>query len=340
MTADNAIVLHIGPHKTGSTALQAALAAARPDLARAGIRYPGRDEAHHSAAWAVTGFTMGFGDEATRVPRRAWPAVVRQARRHRGRVIISSEFFARLPPPSVRRVVSDLGAERVHVLLAVRPLAELLPSTWQQYLKTGLATSYPDWLADVLTRDRPATTPGFWRRADFARMLRRWRTAVPARRITAVVLDPADRGLLFRATEQQLGLPEHWLDPFRGAGRTNRSMTAVEAELVRAVNELVRDRIGWGDYSTRIRHGAIRALVEDRRPDPDEPRLTTPTWALDLAAQRQRRDRRALRRSGIQVIGDPGILLRPHPGADPVAVDQVPVSAAALALAVAAGLRP
>ena len=41
------IGLHIGIHKTGTTALQAALADARPELTTHGVLYPGRRTAQH-----------------------------------------------------------------------------------------------------------------------------------------------------------------------------------------------------------------------------------------------------------------------------------------------------
>lgn len=338
--SDNAIILHIGVHKTGSTALQAALAAARPELKRQGILYPGSDEAHHAAAWAVTGFTMGFGNEATSVRPRNWSTLARQARRHKGRVVISSEFFGRMRPAAVRKVVDELGADRVHVVFAVRRLGDLLPSSWQQYLKTGFSVTYRDWLKDVLTTGAPTTTKGFWYRADFAALVRRWSKVVPPERITAVILDPADRELLFRATEDLLALPSGWLDPYRAAGRDNRSMTAPEAEAIRRLNEVVRDRIGWSDYSQRIRHGAIVAIVEGRVPPPDEPRITTPKWALLKALRRQKRDRRKITRSGIHVVGDPGYLLT-RPRAQSIQpVEVIPVDIAALGIGAAAGMDP
>ena len=49
----NGVLLHVGVHKTGTTAIQAALADARADLKAAGVSYPGRLQAQHRAALAV-----------------------------------------------------------------------------------------------------------------------------------------------------------------------------------------------------------------------------------------------------------------------------------------------
>lgn len=337
MTPDNAIILHIGVHKTGSTALQSALAAARPQLREAGILYPGTDDAHHAAAWAVTGFTLGFGEEATSVRPRNWSRLVRQARKHPGRVVISSEFFGRMRPKAVQRVVAELGADRVHVVFAVRRLGDLLPSSWQQYLKTGFTVTYRDWLKDVLGKGAPTTTKGFWSRADFAALVQRWSKVVPPDRITAVILDPSDRDLIFRTTEDLLALPSGWLDNYRAGTKANRSMTAPEAEAVRRLNEIVQERIGWNDYAQRIRHGAIRTIVEHRVPPADEPRIATPKWALAKALRRQRRDHRRITRSGIEVVGNLDYLLTRPRAATIVTVDSIPVDIAALGIASAAG---
>lgn len=339
-TPDNAIILHIGVHKTGSTALQATLAAARPDLAQRRILYPGSDEAHHAAAWAVTGFSIGFGDEARSAKPRTWKALVRAAQRHEGRVVISSEFFGRMHAGAVQRVVHELGPSRVHVMFGVRRLSDLLPSSWQQYLKTGLTASYGAWLRDVLGAEDPTITKGFWQRADFAALVKRWGKVVPPERITAVILDPDDRGLLYRTTAELLGLPSDWLDAYRVHGRENRSMTAAEAELVRQVNVLVREQLGWSDYASRIRHGAVRAMVEQRVPTQDEPRIATPGWALRQALRRQRRDRRRLVQSGITVVGNPDLLLTRPRGARTDPAVMMPTAAAAAAVAAAAGLPP
>lgn len=322
--SDNPVVLHIGVHKTGSTALQSTLAAARPQLRALGILYPGRDEAHHAAAWAVTGFSMGFGDEATTVKARNWPNLVRQAQAHQGPVMISSEFFGRMRAGAVAKVVAELGAQRLQVMFGVRRLADLLPSSWQQYLKSGLTVSYKDWLRDVLTNNPPTTTKGFWHRADFAALVRRWSAVLPPGQMTAVVLSPEHRGLLYRTTEQMLELPPDFLEPYRTSSRENRSMTAPEAEAVRRINVAVRDTMGWQEYATKVRHGLIRDIVATRVPPPDEPRLTTPKWALEKALRRQTRDHRALTTSGIVVRGDTEYLLTRPRAAGIVPVTEIP----------------
>lgn len=319
------IVLHIGVHKTGSTALQSALAAARPDLRSHGVLYPGRDEAHHAAAWAVTGFTMGYGEEATTVKARNWPTLVRQARGHSGPVMISSEFFGRMRPGAVAKVVDALGPERLRVVFGVRRLGDLLPSSWQQYLKSGLTVTYREWLRDVLTSSgKPTTTQGFWHRADFAALVRRWSAVLPPEQITAVVLDSEHRGILFRTTEQMLDLPQGLLDPYRTSTRENRSMTAAEAEAVRRLNIAVRDTMGWQEYNSRIRHGLIQDMVASRVPPEGESGLGTPKWALMRGLRRQRRDHRAITSSGINVIGNVDHLLTRPRAQGIVAVDTLP----------------
>jgi hypothetical protein len=334
------VLLHVGVHKTGSTALQAALATARPELAKHGVIYPGSANAHHSAAWAVTERSFGFGDEAQPPDPRNWRRLSRRIRRHRGRAIVSSEFFGRMAPPDIRTVVAGLGGDRVHVLIAVRPLAELLPSSWQQYLKGGLTADYGEWLQAVLGPGRSQYTPAFWTRANFAKVIRRWSSVVPPARITAVVLDPDDRQLVDRTVAELVDIPAEVIANNYGGGASNRSLTAAEAELLRHINLMAAGSIGWKAYSENIRHGAIRTIVETRQPPADEPRINTPQWALDEALKRQRKDLRRLRRSGVDLRGPYRRLREPRTGADPVSITELPVDLAALGVASAAGWRP
>ena len=62
--APGSILLHIGPHKTGTTALQSGAASRRPQLAAEGVTYPlhkGKDH-HSAAAMAAGGRKWGWVD--------------------------------------------------------------------------------------------------------------------------------------------------------------------------------------------------------------------------------------------------------------------------------------
>jgi hypothetical protein len=104
----DAILLHLGFHKTGTTALQSAFAASRPELLEHGVLYPGRRRSHHPAAMAMTNRTWGVGREGGWDPDpRDWDRLARAAARHPGRVLISSESFALTPDDAAARMVAS-----------------------------------------------------------------------------------------------------------------------------------------------------------------------------------------------------------------------------------------
>jgi hypothetical protein len=60
---EDSVLLHVGVHKTGTTAIQAALANARPELVKSGVLYPGKRQAQHRSAMAATGRQWGGKDK-------------------------------------------------------------------------------------------------------------------------------------------------------------------------------------------------------------------------------------------------------------------------------------
>ena len=50
---EGALLLHIGPYKTGTTAIQQALHDARPSLRERGIIYPGKSRRQRRSGWSV-----------------------------------------------------------------------------------------------------------------------------------------------------------------------------------------------------------------------------------------------------------------------------------------------
>ena len=69
---ERSILLHIGPYKTGTSALQAAAARLRPELLAHGVRYPGTAKSHRIQTNAFSGRGGGWSD-ADGTPVKAPP---------------------------------------------------------------------------------------------------------------------------------------------------------------------------------------------------------------------------------------------------------------------------
>jgi hypothetical protein len=302
---DNSVLLHIGVHKTGTTAIQAALADARGELRQAGVYYPGKRPAQHRAALSVLQRPWGWVDRGAEVfDRSSFDALAGRVVAFDGRTVISSEFFCEASEETALEVVQALGGDNVHVVVTLRSLGALLPSSWQQYLKFGLATGYFKWLRNVFENPGGSSiTPTFWMRHDHEAVIRRWLAAVGPERMTVVVLEGVDRRAIFRTFEQLLDLPAGTLES-RMNLTSNRSMTAIESQLLVELNRQVALDLDWIQYQRFVRRGLALRMVEDREPPPEEPRLYTPVWALEAAAEMGQRAADYIRGTGVRVLGD------------------------------------
>jgi len=303
MLEAGARLLHIGPHKTGTTAIQGAFHLARGRLAAHGVVYAGADRAPVRATLAVTGRPAMLGEAP---PDMAlWDKLVRNVREAGDqRVVISSEFFDDADDAVARRVVADLGGPRVHVVATLRPLARVMPSQWQQYLQNGLRTPYLEWLDGMLRKppyDQP--TPTFWQRHRHDKLIARWAAAAGGHNVTVIVVDGSDRLALLRTFESLLGLPAGFLVP-EDEMAVNRSLTLAEAEVVRQLNEEFKRREWPGaSYAKFMRYGAVRQM-KARRPLPGEPQIATPAWALERVAEISAEMTRNIAALGVRVVGD------------------------------------
>ena len=329
------VLLHIGVHKTGTTAMQAALADARADLGAVGVLYPGSRPAHHRAALSSMNHGWGWQDRGgEKVGPEAFRDLVSDVNSHRGRVCISSEFFCEADEATARTIVESLGGPRVHVVVTLRNLGRLLPSSWQQYLKYGMTTGYEKWLGDVFAapEDSQHMTPSFWKRHDHGAVVERWTNAVGADHITVVVLEDVQRDFPFREFAELLDIDPAILVS-RMSLTSNRSMTAAEAEFLLRLNRRIVNDLTWGQYRSLVREGLARTLVEGRSPAEGEPGLSTPAWALDAAAEKGAAAVNSIRECGVAVRGNLDALATRVPTM-PVVPEQseIPIDAAVQAL--------
>ncbi|MFG2787273.1 hypothetical protein [Streptomyces sp. NPDC048419] len=301
-------LLHIGPHKTGTTSIQGALFAAQDQLPAHGVEFPGQTRHPMEAALAAVARPGMMGDA---VPtERHWTKLVRQVRDTGDRTAaVSSEFFADADDDeTIARIVEQLGGDRVHVLVTLRPLAKIMPSQWQQYVQNGLRMGYEDWLEHMLRKapyEQP--NPSFWRRHRHDRLVARWARAVGTERITVVVVDDRDRGGLMRTFEALLGLPANLLQPVPDTA--NRSLTLAETEMLRNLNMEFRGN-GLPDelYSKLVRNGAVMHMKNSCSPTSHDVKISTPRWAAEAAAGIAAEMIDAITHTGVRVLGDPALL--------------------------------
>lgn len=304
-------LVHIGPHKTGSTAIQSAMRQMADQLGAYGVAYPGSGTRDRKAGWGLGLPGRPAGTE--RPSPRHWERFVAQVRLAGDlRVCVSNEDFGKADEASARRIVHDLGGDSVHVVAVARRLDRYLPSQWQERVKAGETRDYSEWLSLVLGDETWRWNyRNTWQAHDVAALVRRWTDIVGPDRMTLIVSDDSDRMRIPREFEAMLGLPRDFLqvDP----QRSNRSLTYAETELVRALNQDFRQR-GWDNQMRRryVRRAVVTELA--RRPGsqsgPRAPGL--PAWALDQVRQISEERVRAVRELPARIVGDPADLLIPE----------------------------
>ncbi|HVT21965.1 MAG TPA: hypothetical protein VHE57_11315 [Mycobacteriales bacterium] len=299
---EHSLLLHIGPHKTGTTALQGAFNQARPRLAEFGVRYAGNERRPARAIYALTGKAPRRGEPP---PSRAlWNRLVREINTaEEPRVVLSSESFAAGDDTIPPIVYDSFRGRNPHLVVTLRPLSHILPSQWQQYVQNGLRLRYQRWLEKMFNEPDAGLGAQFWLRHDHGALVKRWVSAFGADNCTVVVADETDRGMLLRVFEQMAGLPEGLLVPEEG--RLNRSLSYGEAELHRRLN-IAFHEYGWDDvqYAKLLRHGMVAHLQLNYEPGEGAPRIVTPKWAVERAAEIGARSAATIAGLGVRVVGD------------------------------------
>ncbi|MBK8438023.1 MAG: hypothetical protein IPL38_00390 [Rhodobacter sp.] len=141
------LVLHVGPHKTGTTALQRAFAANAARLAHRGILYPvsGRSaDCHAPLAEALrTGDTGPL--DALAAEARGWRAV-----------LLSSENLSASGSEALQALRIAFPQAEVRVSYTLRRLAALWPAHWAELVKHGQSLSFEDYMDLAARADETA----------------------------------------------------------------------------------------------------------------------------------------------------------------------------------------
>lgn len=308
-------LLHIGIPKTGTTNLQRSAAYHREKLLEHGVCYPGTSLNHREAISALMTRSLGWrATGETTPPLAVWNKIEREINNSDAqRFLVSHEFACESTDEQAKRFLKALGPD-LHVVITLRGFADLLGSSWQQYVKAGYRKPFNVWLRAILgPRNKLKTTPTFYKRNDQAAIVRRWIRVVGRENVTVVIADKRNPDQMINAFEDMLDLPHGMLAALPVGGyAANRSLSAPEAELIRRLNTVFRDEgMSWDRYTELMRHGFIARMQENRRPGPDEQLLTLPAWAGKRALTIARKYADAIDASGCRVLGDLSALTMP-----------------------------
>lgn len=352
-------LLHIGPMKTGTTSLQRSARHNRRKMLEHGVRYPGKSVNHRVQLGALLGFSAYFHLRAGRIrtdlldvdesgvpPLAEWENLRAEIDANESnRVFISHEYLSQIDDVGAKRLIEELDPRRVHVVITLRSPGIIAPSLWAQGIKDdGQTLTLSDWLNRVYGDDPQAMSANFRRAYDHGQLVERWAGFVGAENVTVVIVDEKRPNFLTDTFEALLGLPAGLLR--RNDGNTplsNRSMTAIEAELFRQVNVILQDEeIDWFTYHKLGRLGAMGRLVNRRLPPADESPVRLPQWAADRAQRDGAEFAEHIERVGARVVGDlTKLTAPPKVGAEPVSLDSLPfdIGVQSVVGALAAGQR-
>lgn len=254
------VILHIGFHKTGSSALQALLTQQAATLERAGIAYPYPEPENIVSAGGCSGNIIQMMFQDGHLERRAHgsspvnvnPAFFTSLRgvidsQPQDTVMLSGEFVSNLKQPSMVALRDALKGHEVEIVGFVRDPFDYTHSCWRQIVKmANKKPSFDDYIANKAKSSSMAQ--GFLTLRDTFGPPRLLRFERHRRNVSAAFFETLDLADVFAG-----GVPS--------PGRThNPSLSHSEAQIAVAIDA----EFGNPDLTSTV----IRSLL--KRPDRQE----------------------------------------------------------------------
>jgi hypothetical protein len=235
------VILHVGPSKTGTTAIQGALSALSDELRSNGILYPETSppsrEGQPSLAWEIL---ESIGAPVARLSkaRLSWAEALRSAEHCNAHTLLISsedftlEFFERRAFAALRQVLADVP---ITVVFAVRDPVTAVPSMWQQAVKWGVGLGeeildIDDAVPLILKRDRIQVLP----------YLETVQEALTSDIRVFTVPSRAGVNLLLRRFAEAVALPSHLIDRFCDLGALQNANVGISYSQIQSLLRLNR----------------------------------------------------------------------------------------------------
>jgi hypothetical protein len=330
--------VHIGEPKTGTTFLQRAMWGNRARLARQGVLLPGYKRQDHSRASRDLRDAERPDDDPADPWIGEWDVLVGQALRAPEAAVISDEVLAACTPEQADRAVRSLLSAELHVILAVRDFATLLPAEWQEAVKTRGTESWEEWLGTVIDVESVAADrhlSRFWSFHDTLAILDMWSRHIPPEQVHVITVPRQGvNDELWTRFASVIGVAPGSIE-LTGL-RTNASLGLGETEFLRLLNAELPEDLPYWFYTRYVKHLVAHNVLDARS---RRERLVLPPDREAWARQQSENLVAGLRESKFHIVGDLGELeARPAAGRYLSPTDQPAEHILGAAVAVAAAL--
>ncbi|MEI7710123.1 MAG: hypothetical protein WCI94_01735 [Rhodospirillales bacterium] len=237
-------ILHIGPHKTGTTYLQRVFRAMRPALEAVGVAFP--------TCWSLSDDQPGHQKLCDALIAESLDAIGADfSSIDTETVLISSEDLSYLAESHLLQLRTILGDATV--VFYCRRWSEILPSVWQERIKHGFIETFPQFVAAV------AKDPLSLDFVDFGRVLDRFAAVFGKDRIHIVSysnLMDAGEDIAVHFLDTLLRQPTLCPPENIRSIQPNRSLHPAETEVVRTLNAM--HAAAGGERGAAIRNWFLR----------------------------------------------------------------------------------
>ena len=159
---------------------------------------------------------------------------------------ISSEALSAFSLQHINKLRSEIRPMQIHLILTFRPLLELLPSQWQQWVRIGEERELGQFVEEVIQEYEQSLPSYFWNMHDTARVTKRWIEGLSPDHVSLIVAERAQPELILRHFEHVLGIRVPLLEL---AASSNPSLSLEEAFFLQEVNRNVKSNPEVGDWS-------------------------------------------------------------------------------------------
>lgn len=235
-------IIHVGPHKTATTYLQVLFRSLSPQLLDRGVLYP------HE--W-LHGFTEGHYHLAARLGADSHASLRHDFDRLNNSgcqtILISAEDLCSLSTDQLMVLKSFLHGEW-SIVFYLRRWSELMPSSWQEIVKQGYSTTFPEMMANSLMDPYTSAT------INYAFQLDRFGQVFGIDSLSLVsysnIIDQGhDVGEHF--FKAFLGWPDA---PLTSGIRPNASLNIFDVELIRVLNAIEWEKLQHRSDRLRLKY--------------------------------------------------------------------------------------